>query len=44
LIERLEAESENRPAAYRTKVVLLSAAAYAVLFATLIAVAGSSRH
>jgi len=39
LIERLEAESENRPAAYRTKVVLLSAAAYAVLFATLIAVA-----
>lgn len=35
LVNRLEAQSANRPAAFRAKVILISCAAYIVLFAAL---------
>ncbi len=38
LVRQLEAESENRPAAFRTKVVLLSVSAYVLLFASLVVI------
>ncbi len=38
LVRRLEAESENSPAAFRTKVVLLSISAYVLLFMSLLAI------
>lgn len=37
LIEELEAEAENHPAAFRSKVLFISSAAYLVLFAVLVA-------
>jgi Zn-dependent protease with chaperone function len=39
LVERLEAEAQHSPAAFRGKVLLLSAAAYIVLFAVLAGIA-----
>ncbi len=39
LIDRLEAEAESRPIAFRSKVILLSSAAYAALFGTLFCIA-----
>lgn len=39
LIERLEAEAENSPAAFRSKVFLISSIAYLVLFGTLLGAA-----
>src|SRR3981081_1557875 len=39
LIERLEAEAENSPAAFRSKVFLISSIAYVVLFGTLLGAA-----
>lgn len=40
LIGRLEAQAEHNPALFRTKVLLISGAAYIALFATLAAIAG----
>lgn len=39
LIEQLEAEAAHHPAAFRSKVILISGAAYLVLFAALVAAA-----
>ncbi len=38
LVRQLEAESENSPAAFRTKVVLLSISAYVLLFVSLLVI------
>lgn len=40
LVGRLEAQAEHSPALFRTKVLLISGAAYIVLFAALAAIAG----